>query len=431
MTCSECRELLAAYAEKLLDRPAEQAVELHLQDCIACRAEMNGVSELCEELLRDGRIMRETSMGASVLKRISRENARHEGRSSVVTRFLQTSAGRVSALAASVAIVVAVLFIILMGRSSGTAYALEQTIEANKSVRSIHVKLEGQAEMSDTWAQFDAEGKLEHLRMEFPKTEDGPKVVVWQSDKAEVWFKDKKMAVVVREPEMLKRVTKSFFDPKLAVEELYSEAAAGKAKIETAPPSKQGDPIKLIVTRSEAPDARDEYLVDLQTKLLLQRSHFKVEGQQSTLAWRWVYVDYNAPIDSSVFELELPGDVTVIDQTSQSIGLLKGNLSDEEIAAKVAREFFESLIAQDYAKASQLYEGIPPEQIKDRLGPTRFLRIISIGKPRPDPDLRTRFLQVPCEVEVEENGVKSVMKPVLNVRAVYNQPDRWTIGGGF
>ena len=60
------------------------------------------------------------------------------------------------------------------------------------------------------------------------------------------------------------------------------------------------------------------------------------------------------------------------DQINPIVGLEKGDLTDEEIAAKVAREFFEAVIAADYRKAGLLYEGIPAEKMKETFGHCRL-----------------------------------------------------------
>ena len=90
-----------------------------------------------------------------------------------------------------------------------------------------------------------------------------------------------------------------------------------------------------------------------------------------------------------------------VDQINQTIGLAKGDLTNDEIAAKVAQEFFEALIAEDYRKAGLLYEGIPAEKMKEMFGRFKFQRIVEVGKPvagkHPDPTA----LQVPVTVEFD------------------------------
>ena len=113
------------------------------------------------------------------------------------------------------------------------------------------------------------------------------------------------------------------------------------------------------------------------------------------------------------------------------IGLEKGNLTDSEIATKVAREFFEALIAEDYEKAGLLYEGIPAKKMKEVYGRFKFYRIVEIGKPIAGVGVHPDKTQVPVKVEWEGTAGKEVKQFDPYIRAVYGHPDRWGISGGI
>jgi len=99
--------------------------------------------------------------------------------------------------------------------------------------------------------------------------------------------------------------------------------------------------------------------------------------------------------------------------------------------AEVVREFFEALIAKDYAKAGRLYEGIPAAKLEQGFAGLTVVRILSIGKPTPHPIPGVGGLRVPCQIEVEKDGVRSTQTHEPGVRPVYSQPDHWTIHGGI
>jgi hypothetical protein len=147
---------------------------------------------------------------------------------------------------------------------------------------------------------------------------------------------------------------------------------------------------------------------------------------------KFEFLSYNEPLDDSLFELsDLPDDTTIIDQIKQVVGLPRGNLSNEKIVAKVAREFFEALIAKDYAKAGILMEGMPADKMEKFFGRINFLRIISIGEVSAHSNPKTRGFVVPCEIElmVDGNTATQTFKP--GIRPVHNKPNRWTIFGGI
>jgi len=324
--------------------------------------------------------------------------------------------------------------ITFLGPTAPVAYALEQTLEANAGLRYIHIRIEPAGKgLSEAWAQFDEDGELLRLRMIFPITEDGAKEVLWQEDKAEVWFKTKGHAVVVHEKEMLRRMPEmlKMFDPRAITEELHRAQADEKVQIETQEPSEEGDPITLVVSSADSPNSRDVFQIDPQTKLVEKFEKQRLTDEEWVSVACFEYLEYNREVPPGTFVLDIPAHVMRIDQTTQEIGLPKGDLTDEQIAVEVAREFFEALIAKDYGRAGALYEGMPASRMEQTFGRMEFLQILSIGDPTPHPDARTRFLQVPCEVELRAGDQTHVETFMPNIRAVHNQPDRWGIGGGI
>ena len=181
---------------------------------------------------------------------------------------------------AAAAIVVAVaITLTVLHQSARPAYALEQTIEANRGLRYLHIRNgPPEAVLSETWAQIAENGEVLRLKMEFPLTQDGPKVVVWAGDKAEVWFKAKRVVGVFRDPktaagfpDMLKA-----FEPTRVVEELYQAQAKGRVSIDTQMPAASGEPIILTATWLPKFGKRTVYLMDAQTKLLTAAGGIRV-----------------------------------------------------------------------------------------------------------------------------------------------------------
>ncbi len=314
------------------------------------------------------------------------------------------------------------------------AYALEQTLEANLGLRSIHIRVEPAGSgMSETWAVFGENRKLLRLRMDFSKTEDGEKEVVWQGDQAEVWFKTKGHVLVIRDRATADRITKEVlaFDPKTIMEQLYDAQSKGKVKIETQEPSAKAGPVTLVVNFNDSPDKREICQINPQSKLVEQLQKYRLVDGKYELTDCIEFLEYNEEIPPATFVLNIPEGVTRIDWTTQEVGLPRGNLTDDQIAAKVAREFFAALIAKDYGRAGSIYSGVPAANMKEAFGKMEFLRIVSIGAPTPHPDARTRFVQVPCEVEFRVDGITHVKKFMPNIRPVEGQPDRWLVGGGI
>ncbi len=170
-------------------------------------------------------------------------------------RFSVAAAATVAAVAAGLALSVSLV------SPSARAYALEETLRANKHVTIYHVKITPVAELGEAWVQLNPDGTPLQARMDFQSPEDGAKVVILSKGKAEVWFKDKNNLLFVPEADALKRISemRNLADPKLAFERLQAAKAAGKVQIATKQPARDGQPIVLTVTSKAKPDQRQVY----------------------------------------------------------------------------------------------------------------------------------------------------------------------------
>jgi hypothetical protein len=350
----------------------------------------------------------------------------------IARRFIMNPFTKLAAAAVIIAAVV--LSINFWSKTIPTAYAFEQTVEANHSVRYIHIKETASGhenEPKEFWLEFNEDGQVKKVRIHMPAWDapnDGAKVIVWKENKAQVWLKKKNALVTIRDKavaaQMLKLV--EAFDPRLLVERLHKQEAEGKVKIEIEEPSNKAEPIVVTAT---SPRRRRILLVDQATKLVTAIKSYQLKDDEYQYVSLMELNGYNQPIEAKVFTLdEVPAEVVRIDQTTQAVGLEQGSLTDEEVAVEVVRKFFEALIAKDYAKAGQLLEGAPADFVQKQFGQTKFLRIISVGPAAEHPNPETKGLVVPCTLEIEKDGeIIHWKREGIGVRQVYNQPGRWTI----
>lgn len=348
---------------------------------------------------------------------------------------------RLSAAAAATLTGLAASLILYMSLFSltGSVYALEQTAQANARVTSYHVRVIPTPieHMGEAWIQLNPDGSLLRVKMEIFSPDDGPKVSIVSKDRAEVWFKMKHSHVILDDKPITEKVfkeieaTRAYYDPKLAFEQLQADKKAGKVQVETREPTEEGQPVTLTVTSKETPDKQLWYDVDPQTKLVERIFEMgRKDGRWQVVQMR-EYLDYNKEFDPSVFQQVTPQGFVTVDRIKTKVGLEKGNLTDDEIATKVAKEFMEALIAGDYRKASPLFGGIPAEQLKKLFEQKqiKFLRIVEIGKPIAGKHPDKRALQVPVKVEIEMSGQKMIHDLSPYVRA--EDAGRWTICGGI
>lgn len=434
MNCQSFQENVTDLIGPGTDPERVTALEAHAAACPACAAWLAEMRRTRDALRPLHRVEASTRFKEGVMKRI-REMEESEKMEAVRPRRVLRWR---PALAVAAALIIACAALLsLYGKGGNKAYALERIIEATRGLRFIHImKMDPVEEGSagEVWAQFDGQaGKLVQMRLDFPHTEDGPKVVLWQAGKATVWFKKKNSLLTVSEPALLERMKMSArdFDPRQILEGLYNKSKAGKVRIQSTVPAGVKGLFNLVVTGVDDSSWREVYTVDLATRLVSKIEKYRQkDGKEERIA-SIKYLDYNNPAVAEAFKIEPPKDVIPVDQTAREIGLAKGNLDDKTIAIKVASEFFEALVAEDYDKAGLLMEGIPGARLKGMLNGLKFVRIVKIGDAVPHPIPSTGGLQVPCEVEMEKDGKKATQTFKLGVREVYNHPDRWDIFGGF
>ena len=351
---------------------------------------------------------------------------------------------RITKLAAAAVVIIGVaLSVKIIGSSATPAYAFEQTIQAHHSVRYLHTKgydAQHSDEPAECWLECDESGRIKNFRNYSPDwgSGNGTKIAVWSEGKVQVWNKGRNLFLITRDEKIADNLFKLVqeYDPRLTAERLYEQEKQNKVKLDINEPSDRTQHIKITAdfpAEGSSPGKRLILFVDQATKLVTAREEYLLKDGNYQYYRTLEFLNYNQPIDPAMFNLdkEVPADVTVLDQV-KDIGLVQGKLSNDEVAVEVVRHFFEALIAKDYAKAGNFYEGIPADAMKKGFGRIRFIRIISIGKPIPHPIPETKGVVVSCTVEVEENGTIREMKfDQIGVRQVYTQLGHWTIFGGI
>ena len=342
--------------------------------------------------------------------------------------------------AAAVVIIAVTLAIHIWDKSIPLAYAIEQTIEANNNVRYLHIKIYAadEKEPREAWLEFDRDGQVTKVRINLPAwffPTDGARVIVWKEDIEQVWDKSKNILGTMKANKNTKEQLTAFLrevDPRLAVKHIYELESQDKVKVEIAEPSDKTEPITMTVTyslESSTPSQRKVLHIDPVTKLVSSIVLYQLKNGEYQYDGVIELDEYNQSTNAQMFDLknEVPSDVTYFDQTANDVGLAQGQPSDEEAAVEVVRQFLKSMIAEDYTRAGRLFL-MSASQLQQQFGRVKFLRIVSIGPAVPNPELETKGFNVPCTIEIEENGKR--ITPTLEgikVQQLRNQPSRWVI----
>jgi hypothetical protein len=362
----------------------------------------------------------------------------HTRRRLIMSRFTKLAA-------AAVIIAAIALSISIWDKSMPMAYALEETIEANDSIRYIHIKSFNPShdEPKEFWVECDEAGQLRRARWHMPEwdaPEDGAKVVVWKENKIQLWFKGttkKKGCLVTYTKEkgadwLYNYAQES--NPKLAVERLYEQQAQGKVKVQVDQPA---DKTKQIVVKAtylpESPKygKREVLFVDRETKLVTATEFYRLKDGKYEYRGVQKFYNYNQPINPKMFDLEkeVPADVKRVDRDLKKTEMNK-KISPDELEKyenmtpkEMTIVFFQACADEDW---DELLKFIPDSEIrqktKDYYG---GLEIICIGEPFKAEDYHGWF--VPYEVRLKSGKIKKWNLAVSNS----NEAQRCMYDGGF
>ncbi len=372
-----------------------------------------------------------------VRRRLIRHMSGQQPREQKIWRIIMKS--RITKITAAAVIVLAVVFsMTIFDKSMPSAYAIEQTIQANHSVQYLHIRAitpSHEDQPVEFWIEFAQDGQPKNMRLNLPDwmAPDGsPREVIWKGNKKQEWLREKNILTTAEDEASAAQVLKIIenLDPKLAVTRLQEKQEQGKVELEINEPADKTEPIIVTATSTKEDDSsfqRTVLYIDQATRLVNTIELYKLRNGEYENMKTLEFYDYNQPIDAEMFMFkDVSNDAEHIDL--MTIGLAQGNLSDEEIAVEVVRRFFEALIAKNYDKASKLFPGVPTDEIKKMFGEVNIIRIVSLGKPILHSE--TNRLRVPYEVEIEMEGKISLLKRQgLLVQHLAGQPDRWAIGG--
>ncbi len=449
-----CEKMRDKIVDSVLDglRPDEiKVLDEHIHQCPPCRLYADTLQREKQNLLQLGESL-DTLMEAreinviETLYQISRKEARLPslGRTLMRSRKIQYTAAAVILIAFTLSISMMVLNI----GTAKPAYALEQTIEANHSIRTMHLRAyyngeEGDEnyEKAEVWMKYDEAGLLTNLSVNHFKYENGKldddsiMFGVWNEGVSRTFLPLKNVVIVLRVNNTADQCEKFIreYNPTLILQQIIDRAQDyDDMEIEIQEPQQDGDPIYVVAIQPR--HLRTELTVDPETKLVQQyvRIDLNENPEEEKFEVKLEFLAYNQTIDPSVFELSgIPDDAHVYDQVDQLVGLEKGDLTDEEIASLVVSKALEATIAQDYDEVSRLMEGDPGDAIEQFIAEqfgAKLVRVISLGQPAPHHRWKN-ILCVPCEIEVEgKDGVRRAVSIIATAKAIDYQPgNRWIV----
>jgi hypothetical protein len=245
--------------------------------------------------------------------------------------------------AAAVIIITAVLLMTFFEKAAAPAYALEQTIEANHTIKTVHLRKfeKGQSiennEFSDYWVKYDNAGKLLNLRCN-EHHKDGVKFTVWNEGIEKTWIPQDNVVIVKR----LNNMAKESEDlPKLTLQWLYDQAKE-KEEIELKIDEPVDSDFIYVKTTNSLDNMLVELVIDRKTKFIKKLLRYPLREHGDELDLQVEFFSYNQPISPSTFELKgIPDNAKVIERVEGGIivpGLRVGDyklgMSKDEVLRK-------------------------------------------------------------------------------------------------
>jgi len=443
MNCAECRDNLVACLEGLLDSEQSRHCRAHLESCAACRAEYEAVSRLQKRLTARGRVAAEVSLVEPVMRAVRQQQIKPE-RTTLMSILLKNRWGFGLGAAATAAAVILIIALAAPNAQAKAVKVLARGARAVANLTSVHLRGQLRTLPADNFSYIDANREFYPIELwkQFEpnlkwRVEKPGRVAVMDGEQAILYIKPGKVGY--RVPQL----TRSAFDTdwlhRIAnlsdtISNELRHAQAQGWKLDLAEETgADGRPKSIVTVHAKCglpdddytrnkflqdADTRRVYHFDAQSERLEAVQMYLVQGASEVQIFELSQIEYDQAIDPSVWQLELPTDVSWVQEPQK--------LPDNEKYASMtpeaaARAFFEACAKEDWTEAGKFMSPVN-QRLKDYLG---GLEIVSLRQAFTSKAYGGRF--VPYEIKLKNGGIK---KHNLALRKD-NPAGRWQVDGGI
>ncbi|MHC4581180.1 MAG: PA14 domain-containing protein, partial [Planctomycetota bacterium] len=261
-------------------------------------------------------------------------------------------------------------------------------------------------------------------------------ILAGSSDSTEVWLAKHNLHLVgYGDASVMLGFNVSELDPKLLIERLLKQEDRGEAIVDIDEPEEKSEPITVTVSypqSSRSENWKKVFHIDQANRLVKKIDKYKLRDQQFQHVKTLEFLDYNQPIDQKMFTLtaDVPSDAQVVDVTDVEAGLLQGDMTEEEVAVEITRQFFEAVIAKNFSRAGELYLAAPDFLVEEAFMGANMVKIVSLGSAYPDTDPDSDSMICSCKAVAEFGGqYYDVNAFRVQVKRVDEDTNCWLISG--
>jgi outer membrane lipoprotein-sorting protein len=443
MNCAECRDNLVACLEGLLEAEPARQCQAHLERCEACRLEYAAINRLQERLVARGRVAAEVSLVEPVMRAVRQQQIKPE-RTTLMSLLFKNRWGFGLGAAASAAAIILIIALASPNAQAKAVDVLAKGAKAMANLTSVHLRGQLRTLPADNFSYIDAKSEFYPIELwkQFQpelkwRVEKPGRVAVMDGQQTVLYIKAGNTGVKVPQ-----RTTSAFDTDWLqrianlsnTINNELRNAQAQGWKLGLTEETGSDGRVKSVVTVNAKcglpdddytrnkflhdADTRRVYRFDAQSERLESVQIYLVKGASEVQIFELSRIDYNQPIDPSVWQLNLPADVSWFQEPQK--------LPDNEKYASMTpeqatRAFFEACAKGDWTEAGKFMSPVN-QGLKDYLG---GLQVVSLGQAFSSQNYPGRF--VPYEIKLKDGTVK---KHNLAVRKD-NQAGRWQVDGGI
>jgi len=247
----------------------------------------------------------------------------------------------------AVVIVAVCASIPLFDHGSSAVYAIDQTIAAIQTIRTLHMRVTGDEngleknDYVEAWIKYDDTGRMTNFRLHVfrgiqEEGGDDPIYGVWNNGVEKMWKPDENNVFIHNKVEARLQGFLNRYDPKFMQQKLH-DALQNKEQYDVTIDEPVHEDFIYVEVLDHINNTRLGLLVDPETKLVTHLDEYDLNEQGEELNMRVEFLAYNQPIDPELFELnEMPDDVRIRDKTHEPIGRKKVE-ANRQLAERVAQ----------------------------------------------------------------------------------------------